>query len=184
MNISEAGRKSGLSAKTIRYYEEVGLISPASRGDNGYRQYDSRSLEELNFLARSREVGFDLEECRQLLELHRDHSRQSRHARELVLEKSQQLQETSRVLRDELEALRTQMDEAVQQTRAAYETEIRQLHETISKSREQLDTLKFTSEDKYHKLELSHRDEIAQLHETIQAMRDQLETSAKPAESE
>lgn len=93
MNISEAARRSGLSAKTIRYYEEVGLISPASRGDNGYRQYDSRSLEELNFLARSREVGFDLEECRQLLELHRDHSRQSRHARELVLEKSQQLQE-------------------------------------------------------------------------------------------
>ena len=92
MNISEAARQSGLSAKTIRYYEEIGLISPASRGQNGYRQYDASALEQLKFLARAREVGFDLEECRQLLELHRDESRQSRHARELVLEKSQQLQ--------------------------------------------------------------------------------------------
>ena len=92
MNISEAARQSGLSAKTIRYYEEIGLISPASRGQNGYRKYDAGALEQLKFLARAREVGFDLEECRQLLELHRDESRQSRHARELVLEKSQQLQ--------------------------------------------------------------------------------------------
>ena len=49
-------------------------------------------MEELHFLARAREVGFDLQECRQLLDLQRDRSRQSRHARELVLEKSQQLQ--------------------------------------------------------------------------------------------
>ncbi len=93
MNISEAARRSGLSAKTIRYYEEIGLIAPATRGENGYRQYRESGLEELKFLARAREVGFDLEECRQLLELHRDHSRQSRHARQLVLEKSQQLQQ-------------------------------------------------------------------------------------------
>ena len=93
MNISEAGRISGLSAKTIRYYEDIGLIDPAARGENGYRQYDGRALEELKFLARAREVGFDLDECRQLLELQRDRSRQSRHARALVLEKSQQLQQ-------------------------------------------------------------------------------------------
>jgi Cu(I)-responsive transcriptional regulator len=92
MNISEAARRSGLSAKTIRYYEDIELIAPANRGDNGYRQYDASSVEELHFLARAREVGFDLLECRQLLELQRDRSRQSRHARELVLEKSQQLQ--------------------------------------------------------------------------------------------
>tara|TARA_R110002124_G_scaffold76532_2_gene205028 strand:- start:813 stop:1085 length:273 start_codon:yes stop_codon:yes gene_type:complete len=84
MNISEAARRSGLSAKTIRYYEEIDLIAPAVRGDNGYRQYDSRAVEELHFLARAREVGFDLLECRQLLELQRDSGRQSRHARQLV----------------------------------------------------------------------------------------------------
>ena len=78
MNISEAARQSGLSAKTIRYYEDIALIAPAARSDNGYRQYDQKSLEELRFLARARQVGFDLEE--------------SRHARELVLEKSEQLQ--------------------------------------------------------------------------------------------
>ena len=93
MNISEAARRSGLSAKTIRYYEEIGLIDPAARSDNGYRRYDGRAVEELHFLARAREVGFDLEECRQLLDLQRDRSRQSRHARALVLEKSEQLQQ-------------------------------------------------------------------------------------------
>ncbi len=92
MNISEAARLSGLSAKTIRYYEDIELIAPAERGENGYRQYDSRAVEELHFLARARDVGFDLQECRQLLELQRDASRQSRHARALVLEKSEQLQ--------------------------------------------------------------------------------------------
>ena len=93
MNISEAARLSGLSAKTIRYYEDIELIAPAERGDNGYRQYNHRAVEELHFLARAREVGFDLQECRQLLDLQRNHSRQSRHARELVLEKSEQLQQ-------------------------------------------------------------------------------------------
>jgi len=93
MNISEAARRSGLSAKTIRYYEDIELISPASRSENGYRQYDAGAVEELHFLARARQVGFDLQECRQLLDLQRDHHRQSRHARELVLEKSAQLQE-------------------------------------------------------------------------------------------
>ena len=91
MNISEAARLSGLSAKTIRYYEDIKLIAPAERGANGYRQYGQPALEELQFLARAREVGFDLAECRQLLALLRDKRRHSRHARALVLEKSAQL---------------------------------------------------------------------------------------------
>ena len=93
MNISEAARLSGLSAKTIRYYEDIDLIEPAERGENGYRRYDSKAVEALHFLARAREVGFNLPECRQLLELQRDQSRQSRHAKALVLEKSRQLQQ-------------------------------------------------------------------------------------------
>jgi len=92
MNISQAAQQSGLSAKTIRYYEEIQLIAPAARGENGYRQYDGKALEELRFLARARDVGFDLEESRQLLELQRNSARQSRHARDLVMEKSQKLQ--------------------------------------------------------------------------------------------
>ena len=93
MNISEAARRSGLSAKTIRYYEEIGLIAPANRGENGYRIYEVGALDELKFLSRARDVGFDLDECRQLLDLQRDSARQSRHARSLVLEKSDQLQQ-------------------------------------------------------------------------------------------
>lgn len=92
MNISEAARLSGLTSKTIRYYETIGLIEPAARGANGYRQYESAAVEELQFLARARDVGFTLDECRQLLGLHRDQGRQSRHARELVIEKSAKLQ--------------------------------------------------------------------------------------------
>lgn len=99
MNISEAARRSGLSTKTIRYYEEIGLIGPAARSENGYRQYDGQAVDELHFLARAREVGFDIEECRQLLELQRDRHRQSRHARALVLEKSAQLQQRIEQLR-------------------------------------------------------------------------------------
>jgi MerR family copper efflux transcriptional regulator len=92
MNISEAARRSGLSARTIRYYEGISIIHPASRGANGYRQYDDRAVRELLFLARSREVGFNLEESGQLLGLLRDSERHSVHAKKLVLEKADQLQ--------------------------------------------------------------------------------------------
>ena len=78
MNISEAARLSGLSSKTIRYYEDIGLVAPAERADNGYRQYQQRAVEELRFIAHAREVGFNLDECRQLLDLQRDQARQSR----------------------------------------------------------------------------------------------------------
>jgi MerR family copper efflux transcriptional regulator len=92
MNISEAARRSGLSARTIRYYEGISMIQPASRGANGYRQYNDRAVRELLFLARSREVGFNLEESGQLLGLLRDSERHSVHAKKLVLEKADQLQ--------------------------------------------------------------------------------------------
>jgi len=99
MNISQAARRSGLNPRTIRYYESIGLIAPAGRGANGYRCYDGRAVQELQFLARSREVGFDIEECRQLLGLYRDPARHSAHARELVLEKHRRLQERIEQLR-------------------------------------------------------------------------------------
>jgi Cu(I)-responsive transcriptional regulator len=93
MKISEVASHCGLSAKTIRYYEEIGLIEPASRGTNGYREYDGSALGQLQFLARARDVGFGLEESRQLLGLFKDSARQSVHARAMVLEKSGQLGE-------------------------------------------------------------------------------------------
>ena len=100
MNISEAARLSGLSSKTIRYYEDIGLVAPAERADNGYRQYQPRAVEELRFIAHAREVGFNLDECRQLLDLQRDDERQSQHARALVLEKCRDIEERITQLRD------------------------------------------------------------------------------------
>jgi MerR family copper efflux transcriptional regulator len=110
MNISEAARRTGLSAKTIRYYEDIDLIAPAQRGDNGYRQYTEQSLEELQFLARAREVGFDLLQCRQLLGWQRDSARQSVHARGLVLEKVEDLQQRIEQLQDMQRVLRDMAD--------------------------------------------------------------------------
>lgn len=87
MNISAAARRSGLSAKTIRYYESIGLIEVAARGQNGYRDYSDRQLDLLCFLQRARATGFSLQECRQLLRLYRDTGRHSAHVKSMVLEK-------------------------------------------------------------------------------------------------
>ncbi|MBN9031787.1 MAG: Cu(I)-responsive transcriptional regulator [Rhizobiales bacterium 63-7] len=76
MNIGAASRRSGLPAKTIRYYEEIGLIA-ADRAQNGYRDYSEMHIGRLQFLHRSRNLGFSVEECRQLLSLYDDKQRAS-----------------------------------------------------------------------------------------------------------
>ena len=76
MNIGQASRASGLPAKTIRYYEDIGLVEPARR-DNGYRIYSGAHLHNLRFLARARSLGFSIEDCRKLLSLYEDRNRAS-----------------------------------------------------------------------------------------------------------
>ncbi len=76
MNIGEAAERSGLSAKTIRYYEQVGLVD-AERRENGYRRYGPREVQTLRFLNRARGLGFSMEDCRVLLSLYRDDGRAS-----------------------------------------------------------------------------------------------------------
>lgn len=76
MNIGTVSEKSGLPAKTIRYYEDIGLIRP-DRRDNGYRDYSMDDVHRLRFLQRSRSLGFSVEECRQLLALYGDRDRES-----------------------------------------------------------------------------------------------------------
>lgn len=83
MNVSDAGRRSGLPAKTIRYYEEVGLVKP-DRAANGYRDYSSDDVHRLAFLKRARSLGFSIEECRQLMALYRDRSRASHDVRAIA----------------------------------------------------------------------------------------------------
>lgn len=69
MNIGNAAKISGVPAKTIRYYEQVGLIPPAGRASNGYRDYDKKDVEVLRFIKRSRNLGFSVEEVSNLLDL-------------------------------------------------------------------------------------------------------------------
>lgn len=81
MNIGQAAESSGLPTKTIRYYEDVGLIKPTRRG-NGFRDYGGRDIHELRFIARARSLGFSVEECRHLLALYRDTGRASAEVRD------------------------------------------------------------------------------------------------------
>lgn len=76
MNISDVARRSHLPAKTIRYYEEIGLIRPA-REANGYRSFRETDLHMLAFIGRARSLGFSIEECRMLVALYQNKSRAS-----------------------------------------------------------------------------------------------------------
>jgi Cu(I)-responsive transcriptional regulator len=85
MNISEAAAASGLPAKTIRYYEEIGLVRPG-RGANGYRAFSPQDAHKLAFLGRARSLGFSIEDCRTLLSLYEDRSRASANVKRLARE--------------------------------------------------------------------------------------------------
>ncbi|MES0863092.1 Cu(I)-responsive transcriptional regulator [Ruegeria sp. SCPT10] len=76
MNIGDVATRTGLPAKTIRYYEEIDLIKPL-RDDNGYRVFRAQDLHKLNFLGRARALGFTIEDCRTLLALYEDETRAS-----------------------------------------------------------------------------------------------------------
>ncbi|MBO6891572.1 MAG: Cu(I)-responsive transcriptional regulator [Roseibium sp.] len=76
MNIGTASEQSQLPVKTIRYYEDIGLVRPL-RSDNGYRDFSETDLQRLKFLQRSRSLGFSIEECRELLSLYEDGDRAS-----------------------------------------------------------------------------------------------------------
>ncbi len=83
MNIGEAAAACGLPPKTIRYYEEIGLVRPA-RSANGYRDFGDAALRKLRFVARARDLGFSIEECRALLGLYEDRDRASADVKRLA----------------------------------------------------------------------------------------------------
>jgi len=91
VNIGNASDKSGLPAKTIRYYEDIGLLKP-DRAGNGYRDYSMSDVHKLRFLQRSRGLGFSIEECRQLLALYEDKSRASADVKSIAQSKLQEIE--------------------------------------------------------------------------------------------
>ena len=91
MNISEAAKQSGLTAKTIRYYESVELITLPRRTANGYRDYAKADIKTLCFLRQARQFGFNISQCRLLLGLYRNPQRRSAEVHQLVNDKLEEV---------------------------------------------------------------------------------------------
>jgi MerR family copper efflux transcriptional regulator len=113
MTIGDAARRSGVSAKTIRYHESIGLIRPASRHGNNYRAYRDQDVEFLRFIQRARGLGFSLKEVDALIALYRDRGRTSREVKRLAVG---HIEELNRKIA-ELVAIRNALREMAQKCR-------------------------------------------------------------------
>jgi MerR family copper efflux transcriptional regulator len=109
MNIGEAARASGVSAKMIRHYESVGLFPEAARTEGGYRQYGDKEVSTLRFIRHARDLGFSLEQIRALLGLWQDRRRSSRQVKALA---QAHLGELEAKLRD-LQAMKSTLEHLV-----------------------------------------------------------------------
>ena len=85
MNIGAAAEATGVPTKTIRYYESIGLIPPATRAENGYRHYTGFDIETLKFIQRTRHLGFSVKDVGGLLALWHDKDRTSASVKALAL---------------------------------------------------------------------------------------------------
>lgn len=106
MKIRDAAQAVNLSEKTIRYYEEIGLIRP-DRLENGYRDFSQADLHNLTFLSRARRLGFSVEDCRQLLDLYSNRERASRDVKRIAQDRLQDIDEKIRELEGMRETLCT-----------------------------------------------------------------------------
>ncbi|MFP7569535.1 Cu(I)-responsive transcriptional regulator [Marivita sp. S2033] len=109
MNISDVAKRAGLPAKTIRYYEEIGLIKPP-RDTNGYRAFRDSDLHKLAFLSRARALGFTIEDCRTLLTLYEDKTRASADVKSLASDHLHKIEEKI----TQLQSMRDTLSELVQ----------------------------------------------------------------------
>ncbi|KQO00566.1 hypothetical protein ASF01_04830 [Stenotrophomonas sp. Leaf70] len=110
MNIGQAAKATGISAKMIRYYEDSGLIGPVARTASGYRVYGPRDIHTLGFIKRSRDMGFSVERIGGLLQLWRDRSRHSADVKRMALEHVAVLQQRIAELQDMVATVQTLAD--------------------------------------------------------------------------
>jgi Cu(I)-responsive transcriptional regulator len=109
MNIGAAAKASGVSAKMIRHYESVGLFPEASRTDSGYRQYADKEVNTLRFIRQSRDLGFSIEQIRELLGLWQNRRRPSRQVKALAQAHIQELEQKLQ----ELQAIKATLEHLV-----------------------------------------------------------------------
>jgi MerR family copper efflux transcriptional regulator len=86
VTIGDAAERSGVPAKTIRYYEQIGLIEAPSRGSNQYRSYSDADVAMLHFIGRARRLGFSVHDLKQLVALYRDRGRASADVKALAMQ--------------------------------------------------------------------------------------------------
>jgi MerR family transcriptional regulator, copper efflux regulator len=98
MKIGDVSARSGVSQRMIRHYERIGLIGAPARQESGYRSYDDRDLETLRFIGRARDVGFPIEEIRDLLSLWQDNSKGPAELSRLALKHAEDVGRKARVL--------------------------------------------------------------------------------------
>lgn len=106
MNIGEAAEASGVSAKMIRYYEQVGLITPPARTASGYRVYSEPDIHALRFIRRARDLGFTVEQIGALMQLWRDRARASADVKRIALEHVAVLEAKMREIEEMAKALK------------------------------------------------------------------------------
>ncbi len=111
ITIGRAAKFTNIPAKTIRYYEEINLISPAQRSDNGYRYFNQHSIDELNLVKGARDAGFTIEQCKELMALFRDDNRQSSEVKALTDEKISQIKQKISALNNIVQSLEALSDE-------------------------------------------------------------------------
>lgn len=106
MTIGQAASASGVSAKMIRYYDDIDLFRPEARSGSGYRLFSERDVHALRFIKRARDLGFSVEEIRQLLALWQDQSRASADVKALAMEHVEELEERIEKLQAMVRTLR------------------------------------------------------------------------------
>ena len=113
MKILEAAKRAGLTVKTVRYYANIGMVTPHQDPATGYRDYSEEDIAKLQFVGKARRFDFSVEECRELLGLYEDRNRPSREVKALTLKKVAEIDTRLaelQSLKDELSGLASACD--------------------------------------------------------------------------